>query len=333
MPLIVDDDSQSLDSGRLTFRERLRSGRAVPIVSNRAIHDRMLGGYESFLASYARYIKYPLAQTADNLVDLVKYHKHRMREKPLSDQALKFDYLNFVKNHFYRLAKSDGVEQETLDEASDEMDRLSASEFANRLGYPRFTDQDDPLLLLANLPFKTILTTSPFAFIEDALRRAGKVPRSEVCRWSKELADTIPTTIDDRYQPNEREPLVYHLLGMDRYVDSLVLSENDYLDYLGNLCQGQGDQSADFVPALVRKAFKDDLLVLGFNLDSWAFRVLYSGLIKRSGKAEDRGVCTLQLPDTEEERAYLQHYIEQEAKFQVFWGSLVDYAQKELPIL
>ena len=48
MPLIEDDDSPALDTGRLTFRERLRTGRAVPIVSNRAIYDRLLGGCEPF---------------------------------------------------------------------------------------------------------------------------------------------------------------------------------------------------------------------------------------------------------------------------------------------
>lgn len=331
MPLIVDDDSTSLDTSRLTFRERLRTGRVVPIVSNRAIFDRMLGGYGSFLASYARYVKYPLSLgQPDSLVAVVKYHKHRPREQPLSDQALKFDYLNYVKNHFYRLAKADGLDPALLDEAVAEMDQVAASAFANRLGYPRFSGRDDPLLLLANLPFKAILTTSPFTFIEDALARAGKEPRTEVCRWTRGLTDSIPTAIDDRYQPSEREPLVYHLLGLDRYVDSLVLSEDDYLDYLGNLCQGQGDQSVDFVPALVRKALSDDLIVLGFRLDSWAFRVLYAGLIKRSGRTEDRGVCEIQLPDSEEERAYLQDYLEREAKFQVFWGGLEEYAQKEL---
>lgn len=337
MPLIMNGEAPALEVVRLTFRERLRTGRVVPIVSNRAIHDRMLGGYAPFLASYARYVKYPssLGQP-DSLTTLVKYHKHRPRkepEKPLTDQALKFDYLNFVKNHLYRRAKAEKLKQETLDEAAAKIDEISASAFANLLGYPRFTGQDDPLLLLANLPFKIILTTSPFTFIEDALRCAKKEPRTEVCCWIKELKDTIPTTIDDRYQPNDREPLVYHLLGLDRYVDSLVLSEDDYLDYLGNLCEGQGDQSKDFVPALVRKAFSDDLIVLGFRLDSWAFRVLYAGLIKRSGKVEDRGVCEIQLPDLDEERAYLQDYLEREAKFQVFWGSLEEYARQELRTL
>ncbi len=329
MPLIVDDDGPVLDSPRLSFRERLRSGRVVPIVSDEAVFNRMMGGYQPFLASYARYVKFNRGESY-SLVGLAKYHKYRPREKPLNDQALKFDYLNYVKNHFYRLAKAGGVDADTLEEAAAEMDQVPASAFANRLGYPRFGGSDDPVLILANLPFKTILTTSPFTFIEDALRKAGKTPRTEVCRWTKDLKDSIASQIDDAYQPRVEEPLVYHLLGLDRYVDSLVLTEDDYLDYLGNLCQGQGNQATDYVPALVRKTFSDDLMVLGFGLDSWAFRVLYAGLIKRSGKAEDRGVCSIQLPDTEEERTLMADYVQREAKFEVFWGSLEDYARQEL---
>ncbi len=218
-----------------------------------------------------------------------------------------------------------------LDEAAAEIDNLTVSQFAGRLGYPSFASgRDDPLLILANLPFKTILTSSPFTFVEDALRKADKSPRTEVCRWTPELWAGVSSVIDAAYSPSAREPLVYHLLGLDAYPDSLVLTEDDYLDYLGNTCQAQNNQSADFIPALVRKTFSDDLIILGFSLDSWAFRVLYSGLIKRSGKAEERGICEIQLPDSEDERSFLDDYLNREARFQPYWGSLSDYAQREL---
>ena len=329
MPLIEDDSSPILDTTHLSFQERLRTGRVVPIISDEAVFELMLGGYASFLASYADYVDYPGA-AADSLVSVVKFHKHRPRPEPMDDEALKFDYLNFVKNHIYRRARAAGLDKDVLDEAVAEMDTLPVSEFAHRLGCPRFGGREDPLLIMANLPFKTILTTSPFTFLEDALRKAGKAPRTEVCCWTKDLKDSIGSTIDDEYRPTPEEPLVYHLLGLDRYVNSLVLTEDDFLDYLGNLCQGQGNQSTDYVPALVRRTFSDDLIVLGFSLNSWAFRVLYAGLIKRSGKAEDRGVCGIQLPDNDVERSYLEDYVEREAKFRVFWGDLKAYAEQEL---
>ncbi len=327
MPLIDDDDVLVADATVLSFRERVRNGRVVPIVSNEAIFDLALGGHATFVENYARYVKYSLDAPA-NLVDLVKFHKHRPRAKAFNDQALKFDYLNYVKNHIYRLAKSAGADADLLEEAVAQMDDLSVSEFAGRLGVPAFTGATDPMLILADLPFKTILTTSPFTFAEDALRRAGKRPRTEVCRWRKDLQDSIASIIDDDYDPSAHEPLVYHLLGLDRYADSLVLTEDDYLEYLVNISQAKNNDAIDVIPALVRAALSDELVVLGFSLDSWAFRVLYAGLIKpNSARKEDRGVCNILLPDNPAERSYLEDYMQREAKFEVFWGNMQEYAQ------
>lgn len=353
--ILDDDELQISDPNQKVFRDRLLAGRVVPIISDRAIFDHMLGGYVLFLNRYAEHIGYPKemrqpcgyryeesvtgdwgyvpypakSRQPDSLVAMVKYHKHRPRKKSLSKQALKYDYLNQIKIQLYRMARADGLNQDEL-EAAKAQQHKPVSEFAGILGYPHFTDREDPLLLLANLPVKIVLTTSPFTFMEQAFRVARKDPRTEVCRWTKKLQDSIPSVIDESFELDANEPLVYHLLGLDRYPDSLVLTEDDYLDYLGNICLAKGDQSADLVPALVRSAFSDDLIVLGFGLNSWAFRVLYAGLIKRSEKSDERGVCAIVLPDNTEEKVYLQDYIENEAKFQVFWGDMKDYAREEL---
>lgn len=327
MPLLEDDALATIDADALSFRERVRSGRVVPVLSGEIVFELSVGSQAAFVESYQRYVKYTL-QPSPDLVELAKFHKHFPRPKPFTDQALKFDFLNYVKNHIYRLAKSNGADEDQMEEAAAQIDELTVSEFAGRLGMPALNSTDDPLLILANLPFKTIMTTSPFTFLEDALRRARKEPRTEVCRWRKDLQDTIPTTIDDDYEPSAHEPLVYHLLGLDRYVDSLVLTDDDYLEYLVNICRSQGNDAIDVVPALVRKALSEDLVVLGFSLNSWAFRVLYAGLVKPNARHEDRGVCNVLLPDNPEERSYLEDYVQREAKFEVFWGDIHQYAGK-----
>lgn len=327
MPLIDDHDTQTADPIQLSFRERVRSGRVTPIVSDEVIFDLALGSHADLVQGFSRYVKYSLAAPA-SLVGLVKFHKYRPRPKALTDHALKYDYLNYVKNHIYRLAKSAGASADLLEEAAAQMDDIPVSDFASRLGLPALNRIDDPLLILANLPFKVIFTTSPYTFAEDALRRAGKQPRTEVCRWRKDLFDTIPTAIDDHYEPSAQAPLVYHLLGLDRYADSLVLTEDDFLEYLVNVCQGQGNHATDVVPALVRKALADDLVVLGFSLDSWAFRVLYAGLVKPNARQDERGVCNIILPDHPDERAFLEDYMAREVKFEVFWGDVRAYAEK-----
>src|SRR5690606_25896234 len=102
---------------------------------------------------------YPMPDR-ENLVKVAKFYKLAQEMK---DQALKSDYLNYVKNHIYEKARGDGATADLLAEAEAQVDDHPVSGFAHLLGYPRL-DQEagDPLLVLANLPFKTILTTSPY---------------------------------------------------------------------------------------------------------------------------------------------------------------------------
>jgi len=306
------------------FADRIRTGRVVPIISDEGVFDLVLGSYQHFVQGYADYIEYPMADK-ENLVKMTKFNKLK---KKLKDQEVKADCLNYAKNYIYFKTEAEGAHPDLLAEAEAQVDDVAVSAFANLLGYPRL-DQGvaDPLLVIADLPFKTILTTSPYTFIEDALRKAGKQPRTELCRWRKEL-DSIDSVIDDDYKPSAAEPLVYHLHGLDQHADSLVLTEDDYLEFLVNVCQGQGNHAADRVHALVRKVLSDDLIMMGFSLNSWAFRVLYAGLIKPNGKAEERGICCLQLAPNPEEKIYLEEYAQREAKFEVFWGDLHQYAQE-----
>lgn len=324
MPIIKQPGAPSGNPLQRSFVERLKAGRVVPVVSDEALVDLVLGGSGRLVQGYADYIQYPMADR-DNLVKMAKFHKLR---QGLKEQQLKSDYLNYVKNHIYFLARDAGADAELLAEAEAEVDDLTVSAFASRLGYPQLAGgAADPLQILANLPVRVYLTTSPYTFLEDALRRAGRQPRSELCRWRQEL-ESIDTTIDATYRPNPTEPLVYHLHGVDAYPDSLLLTEDDYLQFLVNICQGAGNNAADRIHGLVRKALFDDLVLLGYSLASWPFRTLYAGLIRLNGRQEDRGICAVQLVPGEDERRYLEDYLEREAKFDVFWGDVAAYAQE-----
>lgn len=290
-----------------TLRNRLVSGRVVPIISDEALVDLALpGGYGPLVEGYARYISYSRPDRG-NLDKMAQFHKMR---RGLTDRDLKFDYLSYVKDYIYREAEVAGTDADLLAEAEAQVDDVTVSQFAHLLGYPRLdAGIDDPLLILANLPFSTVLTTSPYTFIEEALLRAGKQPRTEVCRWRRDL-DSIASAIDDAYIPSELQPLVFHLLGVDQYPDSLVLTEDDFLEYLGNINQGRGDLRNDPVPALVRRAFYDYLLVLGFDTDGWPFRVIYNGLIKPIPSiGGERGVFVAVSPPEEDERRFLENYL------------------------
>src|SRR5262249_39822794 len=99
-------------------------------------------------------------------------------------------------------------------------------------GYPHFDDvPDHPLLLLANLDLPIYLTTSYYTVLEAALTRTGKRSRTEFCRWHQRL-ESLPSGYEGDFQPTRQEPLVYHLYGLDTYPESLVLTEDDSLEFL-----------------------------------------------------------------------------------------------------
>ena len=322
MPIIKQAGVQTGNPLQLSFVERLKAGRVLPILSDAAVADLTLGGQPRLVARLAEFMAYPLPDK-DRLVQIVRFYK---LQNNLKEQDVKSNYLNFVKNYIYYLAQEEGVNTDLLSEAEAQVDDLVASDFAHVLGYPRFTaGPNDLLLLLANLPIKVFLTTSPHTFVEDALRKAGKQPLTELCRWRREL-DSIDAVIGPGYRPTAQEPLVYHLHGLDKYPDSLVLSEDDHLEFLVNICQGAGNNAMDRVHGLVRQALFDDLILMGFSLGDWGFRGLYAGMIKPNGRQEDRGVCCLQLVPDRAEQQYLEDYLEREARFEVFWGSLNEYA-------
>jgi hypothetical protein len=100
---------------------------------------------------------------------------------------------------------------------------------------------------------------------------------------------------------------------------------------LVNLAENRGNDRTDRLPGLVRGAVFNDVVLLGFRLDSWAFRGLYYGLIRQSEPVRGRrGVCVIQLPTEEREKQekYLQGYLDREARFDIFWGGLHRYAHE-----
>lgn len=139
-----------------SFVERIRTGNIVPVLSHAVQADIVFGGEQQLIANYAKHIAYPLEDT-DNLLRMVKF---RSVQDDMDSWALKSDYLNFLKQHLYDLGQADHVDPGLLEETADEADNLTVSQFASRLGYPRFNrGEDDPLLILANLPLPIYLTT------------------------------------------------------------------------------------------------------------------------------------------------------------------------------
>jgi hypothetical protein len=87
------------------------------------------------------------------------------------DLSAKTRYLKWLKDSLLFLAEEDEtVEPETIEELQDDIEKLSFSDIAVELGYPRpLKGQTDSLQLLAKLNLPIYITTSHFDFLERAI--------------------------------------------------------------------------------------------------------------------------------------------------------------------
>ncbi len=317
MPIVKRDKSGS-NPLKQSFVERVRSGSVVPILSNEMMADLVLGGRHELVEGYADYVEYPMEDRGD----ILQIAKFQIITGDMEEYDLKWDFLNYIKNRLYTIAEDEGRDEDELEEAAAEVDSLTASVFAQRLGYPKLDGgTQDPLLIIADLPLPLYLTTSPHTFLETALERSGRKPVSDYSRWHPGLGN-----FDKTHKPTPTEPLVFHLFGLDTDASSLLLTEDDYLQFLVAVSQENGKEN-DPIPGLVRQAMSTSApVLLGYEMSSWAFRVLFWGLI-RPATMKHRGVCCLHVEPTEVEKQFFQEYLKK-AEFEVFWGDVGTYTQE-----
>lgn len=196
-------------------------------------------------------------------------------------------------------------------------------------------DEDEPHMLLARLPIKTYLTTNYDPFMTVALERtflngAVRKPRREFCRWQEDAKPPKPITTYNSVGTLE-EPLVFHLFGDDRLSSSLVLTEDDYLDYLRNV-NWKANQEPWRIPSQLRSELTESLLLfLGFRAFDLSFRVLFKAVILNLQRSQKDRYAVLQMDpgeSPEQERRELQQFLNNDLlswKVNVVWGSVQDF--------
>jgi hypothetical protein len=157
----------------------------------------------------------------------------------------------------------------------------------------RKSDPNEPHAVLASKRFQCDLyvTTNPDTLLEAALAEAGRTPKVNYLRWYDGLDPdkegktpqwTLPwEQAADDYRPTAQNPLVYHLFGLWTAPDSLILSEDDYFDYLIG-----STLNKKVMPRYVLRSLAAlPLLFMGFQIDEWSFRVLFRQLKSQQGNA------------------------------------------------
>jgi hypothetical protein len=207
---------------------------------------------------------------------------------------------------------------------------------ADQARKPDFKDPLQPHRALADLPLPVYITTNYDNLMVDALKYRYRDARRELCRWNRQVKKR-PSVFDDEpgFKPTVANPVVFHLHGHDEVPESLVLTEDDYMDFLVNI----SDPDNALMPSAIEKALSEStLLFMGYKIADWSFRVLLRGISRFKEPSLRRINVAVMLPPTAAELAsagsaessgekaqeYLSAYYEN-MDIQVYWGTVRDF--------
>jgi len=287
---------------------------------------------EELVMEWATRLGYPLRE--NYYLERVAHYNYVTKERI---PETKTDYLNFLNSYLLDIAAEDEAVAEVVPDLRKQLRKpdFGLTDITKELDYPHFENPAaDPLRLLAKLRLPIYVTTSYYDFLQRLLYEEGcQVVHTHICPWAGNIDPAyLPSA---NFKPTPAEPVVYHLFGLDKVPASLVLSEDDYLDFLVKVAQDTApvvkglpgaEASQRLIPLYLWEALNSSALVLlGYRLQDWDFRILFRGIINASEAKLRRRSLAIQLDPTKQKgveneaqaRDYLEKYFR--PPFKVEW--------------
>jgi hypothetical protein len=297
-------------------------GKCTPVIGF-GIADALLGTRQEIAVEWARSYRYPMApHNRESLPQVAQYLA--------VNQNRRFPRLELMSHLRRTLVERyhDDLPADLLGEDASLEDVIAGAWHARHR-----REEVEPFSVLAELPAPVYVTTLQSRLLTRALTDVGREPEVELCRWHEDI--DWPESVFERdpgYRPTPERPLIYHLLGTFDEPESLVLTEDDYFDFLIGVTRNQ-----DLVPKVVRRRLSDSaLMFVGFPIEEWDFRVLYRSLMRTEGgrRREDYTHVAVQVDpeegatlDAGRARQYLEGYF-RSARVSLYWGSTEHFAKE-----
>ena len=294
----------------------LKRGRCTPIIGP-GLSEPVLGSQRDIARQWAEQYHFPMgAQDRESLAQVAQYLTINQ------DARFPFDELEE-----YLLRNLQTQHQASLP-ANLQGSHARVEEVINAVGQARRKDNPlDGYRILAELPLPVYITANQDTLLEDALREAGKEPQTLLCPWNEYIEQNLAKYGED---PSEQRPLVFHLFGRWDEPESVVLTEDNYFDFLIGVTGNKA-----LIPEQVRLALSDSsLMFLGFQTENWDFRVLFRSILSQPGgnRRSNYAQISAQLePDDERmmepqgARHYLEDYFGKSASIDLFWGNAEEF--------
>ena len=305
----------------MTLTDRIGSDSCTPVIGP-GLSDALVGSRKEIALQWAARWQMPLVDA--NRLDLATVAQY-LRVRTAQDQPvheLRRYLVTLLRERYAAQRGSDELPEALFaDDMVDELVRAVAR-------HHRRAHEDDPYRVAASLRASVYITTNWSSLLEDAIEEAtGKPPMSHYFDWASQTdeAQDLVATRD--------VPLVYHMFGMLAEPDSLVLTQDDYFEWLQAWIK---KRDTKVLPTPVRDALtKKALLFLGYELDDWDFRVLFQGIKAFGGNVRMRkrphvGVQLnpeLQSVEPESAQEYLESYFGDD-NVTIYWGALDSFVTR-----
>lgn len=199
----------------------------------------------------------------------------------------------------------------------DELKSRFVKDILRKAQRPDFGNPSQIHTVLAGFALPTFVTTNYDDYMCRALWAQNKRPILGISPWyARQGTDDVavlhnwtPSTTDapqplmaQRSSPDSSsadQPLVYHLHGYHSNPSSLVLTEDDFIDYLTKLGPGLGESRDDksvVLPAIREALSSRSVLFVGYSLRDVSFQVLIRTLTRDLRRTERRWGVSIQLP-------------------------------------
>lgn len=320
-----------------TLLNSIKKGKCTPIVGM-GLTEPLLGSMREIALDWADKYGFPMApHERESLPQVAQFVAVNQDREFLRDQLAEYLRREIQERYTTDLPPE-------LQQPGATLDQLIEAVYAARWS----RDTNEPHRLLAQLPLPIYITANVNNLLAKALKEAGKDPQVVICPWYKQVTgqpddgeeeeeQQEELTIFDRepdYTPTEQRPLVYHLFGRFGSDRSLVITEDDYFDYLIGV-----SRNWQLIPKRVlQKLANSSLLFLGFQMDDWTLRTFLRLIMVRQegGRRRDQYTHISAQIEPEEgrllrpERAqkYLEDYFFKGTYINVYWGSTTEFLKE-----
>ena len=325
----------------------IKNGCCTPILGP-GLLESLIGPTREIARRWGEKRGFPMApNNRDDLPQIAQYLAiSQQNDQYAREELIKRFCLALITRHKNYLpdlpaAYKNDLTEEEIENLLGDLTELEAINFLNELFSAvgksrRETDLDEPHRVFAGLKLPIYISANPDNLLTDALKEANvnaqsevkKEPQFEFCRWSDDLAEEFAVT---DYRPTPDKPLVYHPFGHLSQPESLVLTLDNYLDYLIGVSKDKTRTPNTVSSALNKSA----LLFLGFQIDDWSFRVLFRDIVNQEGRTLMKRYTHVAVQvdpssgsfiDPESARTYFQDYFGV-SDINVYWGSADDFAK------